>query len=369
MRYLLNLPLFIAFLAIARAFTVASSGLTGGGDASIGAGYEMLFETVITWLMLAVILGASGGVGGFRWPRVRGFGGALVGLAAFVGLFVISLAAIGIAMELSAASRWGIGQMASARLVAFGLPFLVVLYGTWIVNAPMPSRDSLPVHAGALGAAGLLCVIALIVMAREMAREGQEAQVRVAVENREQEEKANEMRRDLAKLTDANSLFEWDAFLGDNVPDDVKIEARRRVVARPQFEAELAEALDNVGNYPWSEQALALILILPFRPSPVLADPARHAIAGFANRMTRESKDVTYDGDKYIDRYYSYRLDDMLRVAERMAKTAGADLGDSIDAVVSAVALYPKSDSARTYPAKAAASKKRIAQILAAGRK
>ena len=369
MRYVVNLPLVIALLAIVRMFIVAVSGSPGGGDASIGAAYEMLFETVIAWLMLAIVLGACGGMGGFQWARVRDFAGVLVGLVGFVGILLVSLAAIGIAMELSTSAKWGTGQVASARVVAFGLPFLIVLYGGWIVNASQPSRDSPAIHRGALGMAGLLCLIALVVTVREMAREGQQAQVRVAVENREQAEKDNELRRQFAQLTDANSLFEWNAWLGDNVPDDIKTEARRRVVARPRFEAELAEAMDNVGNYPWSEHALVLVIVLPLKPSPALADPVRHAIAGYANRLTRESKDITYDGDKYIDRYHVYALGDVLRVAERMAETAGVDLGDSLDAVVRAVALYPKSESARSYPAKAAASKQRIAQLLAAGHK
>ena len=120
-------------------------------------------------------------MGGFRWLRVKGAAGVVAGLTAFVGLLLVVLPAIGIAMEHGSASRWGMGQMASARIVAFGLPFLIVLYCGWIVNAPMPSRDAPPIHAGALGMGGLLCVIAFVVMGREMAREGRDTQMRVGV--------------------------------------------------------------------------------------------------------------------------------------------------------------------------------------------
>ena len=261
-----SLPLIIAFLATTRSLILVLGGSPGGGDSGLGAAYEMLFEVVITWLMLAVVLPACGTMGGFRWPQVHGAAGFFTGLMVYVLILLVSLSSLGIAMEFSTGWNWGAGQQASARCVAFGLPLIIVCYGAWIVNTPAQSRDSFAVHAGALGLAGLLCVLALVVLAREMAREDRQALLRVAEQKHEQEEKDNEIRRQLAQLTDANSLFEWDAFLGGNVPDDVRAEARRRVVARPGFEAELGEALDNVGNYPWSEQAMkVLTIVLPFQ--------------------------------------------------------------------------------------------------------
>ena len=370
MRYLLNLPLFIGFIATARAcFVAVLSGPLGGGDAGLGTAYEMLFETAMTWIMLAILMPAGGAMGGYRWPAARGFAGFMVGLMAFGALLLVSLAALGIALELGTGTEWGAGQVASARLVAFGLPFVVIFYVGWIVNAPLLSRNAPEVHGGVLGVAGLLCVVALVVAVREMARESGQAQVTAAANNREEEAKADAIRRDLAKLTDADSLFAWNAYLGGNVPPDVQAEAMRRVAARPRLETELAEVLRNVGNYPWSQEGLSLVVRLPFKPSPALAEPVRVAIGGIADRLTREAKDVTYDGDKRIDRYERYTIDDVLAVAERMAETAGVDLGDSIDAVVRAVALYPKSEAAREYPAKAVAARKHIARLLAAGHK
>ncbi len=369
MRHLLNLPLFIAFIATARAFIVAVvSAPPRGGDASLGAAYEIVFETFIIWLMLAIVLSACGAMGGFRWPRVRGFAGFIVGLMAFGAILLISLAALGIAIEFGSATKWGEGQMGLARLVAFGFPFLIEFYCAWIVNASPPSRDAPPIHAATLGLAALLGVVALVVSARESGRQGEQTQKRAAADNREENEKANEMRRQFAKLTDADSLFEWNAWLGDNVPSDVQAEARRRVAARPDLDKELGEAIVS-GNTLWAKAAFSQILRLPFKPSPALVEPVRTHIVATAERLASESKTITYDGDKRLDYYEGYGLDDILKVSERLAETAGADLTDTFEPVAHAVALYPKSDTARGFPSKVAAAKKRISQILAAGHK
>ena len=99
MRYLLNLPLFIAFLSTARAFIVAAASVHRGGDAGLGAAYEIAFETVIGWLMLAIVLGACGAMGGLPYTDgiypdelepIVAFGavGVGVGTCVIIGLII-----------------------------------------------------------------------------------------------------------------------------------------------------------------------------------------------------------------------------------------------------------------------------------------
>ncbi len=98
-------------------------------------------------------------------------------------------------------------------------------------------------------------------------------------------------------------------------------------------------------------------------PSPALVQPVRDSLAAVAERLTREARDAA-EGDTPVDDE-SFRLETMLRVAERLAETTGADLGASLDVVAEAVALYPRSDTAHWFPAKLAAAKARIATVLA----
>jgi hypothetical protein len=199
---------------------------------------------------------------------------------------------------------------------------------------------------------------------RELGRQAREAQADAAAISREADAQADQQRRDFATLTDADPLFGWSAYLSDNVPPDVRAEARRRIAARPQTEADLAQALAS-DNGNWSAEALWLIVKLPITPSRALVSPVRDMLAAFAEQLTLESKDVASDGGKRLDDYPSYRLEVILQVAERLAESAGADLRDSIDGVVRAVALYPKSDTAHWFPAKAADAKARIGKTLA----
>jgi hypothetical protein len=365
MRYLLNLPLLIAFVTIARVFDLAVLSREGGEEAS----YELVFETGITWLMLAVILTARGTMGGFRlpWPRgarVRGVGGFMMGLMAWAAIVLVSLTGIGITLEFDAAANWGIDQVPAARLVAFGLPMVLVLYAGWTVNAPAAARERPAVHNVSLGAAALLCAVAAVVTVREMAHEGRVAQTEMAAKGQEADEHADAQKRAFAALTDADPLLEWDVYVGDNVPKDVQAEALRRVAARPHLEDDLARALAS-DNWLWSEEAMALIVKLPFTPSAALAQPVRDAIAAYAARLTRDSGDTTYDTDKRMDSSERYNIGWILKLTERMAESASIDLSDSIDSVARAVTLYPRSDTAHSLPAQAAAAKARVAQILA----
>jgi uncharacterized membrane protein len=54
MRYLINLPLIIAFASFAEVFdTTILSHTPRGGDAALGAAYAIFFGTFLTWIMLA----------------------------------------------------------------------------------------------------------------------------------------------------------------------------------------------------------------------------------------------------------------------------------------------------------------------------
>jgi hypothetical protein len=363
-RYLINVPLFIAFVSLAHVFDVTVlSGAYGGGTA-----YEVVLEIGIGWIMLAVVIASCGAMGGFPWPRVRGAGGFMVGLLAYGGIVFVSLTPLGIAMETDASiAGWGIDQAPAARLVAFGLPLVLLLYAGWIVNAPAVSRDSRTLHGVALGMVGLLCCGGAVVSMREMVHEDRKAQAEAVAADQAKDEHVAAQRRELAALTDASPLIAWDAYAGDNVASDVREEALRRLAARPQLEADLSEALAS-DNENWSAEALRLIVRVPFAPSAALAQPVRDAIDSYTDRLMRESNIADRDGDKRLDYYEGYTLGVILKVAERMADSAGVDLSGSIDAVARAVALYPRSDVAHSFPAQEGAAKSRVGQILASRR-
>lgn len=368
MRYLVNLPLFIAFISLARVFDVmVLSNAPEGGDNAIGTAYEVVLETGLGWIMLGVALAICGAMGGFRWPRLAGGGGFMVGLVAYGVIVLVSLTAVGMAMETSAAAaRWGYNQ-SLPRLVAFGMPLALVLYGGWIVNAPAAVRNSPAVHGLALGAVGLLCLIGVVVSVGESARENRATQAEAATADQATDERAIAQQREIEALSDSAPLIAWDAYVGDNLPESVRGAALRRIAGRPTLEDDLSEALAN-GNANWSAEALALIVKVPFTPSAGLAQPVREAIGAYADRLTQEAKIPDRDGDKRLDYYEGYKLGMILKVAERMAEGANVDLSDSIDAVARAVALYPRSDTAHAFPARVTAAKTRVAQILASRR-
>jgi hypothetical protein len=368
MRYLLNLPLVIALAALAMVFdTAVLSRSPGGGDAALGAAYAELFGTFLVWFMLGLVLAACGAMGGLRWPAARGFAGCMIALMGFGFIVVLALQPLGIAMELHAVRQFGTTQTAAARLAAFGLPFVLMLYAAWMINAPAANREQPAAHGIALGAIGLLCLVAAVVSAREMGRQAEQAQADAAAIRRQEDEQSQQVRRVFATLTDADPLLSWDAYVGYSVPDDVRIEALRRVAVRPTLEADLTRALAD-SNWNWSDEALSLIVRLPFQPSAGLVQPVHAALADMAAQLMQASREVTYEHDKWLDDYQTFRLATALQVAEKMADAAGADLRNDIDAIARAVALFPKSETARSFPAKAAETKAHIAKILAARR-
>jgi hypothetical protein len=365
MRYLLNLPLLIAMLCLFMVFdTAVLSRTSGGPDAALGAAYAILFGTFMTWLMLGAVLIGCGALGALRWPGVRGAGGAAVALLAFGLIVAIATLPVSIAMESHAAARFGPGQTTLARLVAFGLPLVLLLYAGWMINAPHATRTTAAPHVAALGLTGLLCVVALAVSVRELGRQAQVAQADAAAAARQVDEQNDEVRRRFAALTDSDTLLAWYAYTTYAVPDDVRLEALRRIAARPQLEAELATALAS-DNAAWSEAVLALIISLPFTPSATLVRPVTDAITAYADRL-QEGATMSTATDDRLDRYEGYELDTVLKLSVRMAESNGADLRDAIDAVARAVALYPKSATAQSFLRRAAETRAQISQAVAA---
>ena len=365
MRYLLNVPLAIALASLASVFNdVVVSAVPHAGDAAIGTAYAILFGTMLGWLMLAVVMVGCGAIGRLPRPAPRGFAGAMVAATGFLALILIALLPIGIATELNATAIYGSAQTSPARLVAFGLPLVLVCYAGWMINVPATHRaERAAAHGVALGALGMLCLVAAVVSARELGRQAEQARADAAVVQRQEEAEAQQVRRNFATLTDAEPLASWVAYVGYNVPDDVRIEALRRVAARPMLEAEVVRMLAD-SNSNWSDEALSLIARLDFRPSDALVAPVRDALAAMAMQVTEASKEVTFERDRWFDRE-AQRLNVALAVAEKMADSTGADLRDAIDGLVRAAALFAGSETERSFAAKSAEAKAHIGAILA----
>jgi hypothetical protein len=230
---------------------------------------------------------------------------------------------------------------------------------------------------GALGTIGLLGLVAAATSLQEMGRWDAASRAGAAARVQREAESVQETRRAFAAMSDDATLFDWYAYVGDNVPADVQTEALRRIALRPRLEAELAEALAS-DNTLWTRAVLRLIAALPVQPSAALEQPLRAALAVITDEVrawstaTRYRQNETVPDDRALDMYEGYSqqstsgtLQTTLAVAERMA-AAGVDLRDAIDAMQQAAALSTKSEAARYFPAQAAAAKARIAQILAA---
>lgn len=364
MQYLLSLMLVLALFSIAHAFSVVIDP-PAGFDQRLGALYVIVLETGFAWLALAAALIYCGAAGAFPWPQAGGLGGVAVVFLGFGVILFVAWLPVLMSLELgsSARAQWTVREIWSARIAAFGLPLVLALYAGWMINAPPGIRASLAPHLGALGALGVLCVLASVVSVWELVRS--EARPReYALEQQAEAERAQAKWREFAVLTDADPLAAWYPWtLWDpSIPTDLLDEARRRVAARPQLEAELAA--DLASNDPSrSTEALSFIANLPFRPGAALEAPLRSALAAYAERLERSAQDPSDVEARSIDDLERATLFDVLHVGEKMAE-AGVDLREPISRVERAVAKFPNSRTARDYSVLAPATTRSIGDVL-----
>jgi hypothetical protein len=369
MRYLVNLPLVGAFLCgwMMVHLTILTTPARGG-DAAMGAAMAIVASSAFFWILLAVVVVGCALAGSFAWVPAEGSGGRFFAvLLAFGAVVVLSLLPIGIAMETAGrteSARWSVATIWASRAVGSGLPLILLAYAAWLINAPEELRQVLPLRYAVLGVTALLAAVGAVVSAQELARWSRQAEAQAAVERQREDEKAVEHRRKFEALTDANTLFSWHEFTYHSSPDDIRLEAMRRIAIRPNLEAELAAVL-NSENHLWAAEGVRLVAELQFVPSAALAEVVRKRLDAYATGLREGAKTVTYDGDKRIDYYEQSRLREALAVSRRLAEATGADLRPQIDAVQAAVALYPKAETAARFPREAAAAKKDVETLLA----
>lgn len=379
MRFL-NLPLILAgLLGWWSCYRTMIAPPGHASEANMGEGFLILFAIFFTWLLLAVALAVCAGVGSFKFLPASGAGAAVIMLVGFAVIVAVDLLPIGMALELTTDNIAATDRSTFIQigLAAFGLPLALALYAAWVINAPEGLGDLPALRYGALATIGLLCLVAAGTSLQEMGRWDQAIQAGAAARVQQEAENVQETRRAFAALTDANSLLDWDIYVGYNVPPDIRAEALRRIALRPQLEAELTEALAS-DNTLWTREILRLVATVPFQPSAALEQPLRAALAVITEEVRARSTATRYrvneevPDDRAIDNYEGYSLQSpsgtlqsTLIVAERMA-AAGVDMRDTIDAMAQAAVLSRKSDAAKYFPAQAAAAKERIAKILAA---
>lgn len=369
MRYLVNIPLIGSVLLGWTLFhmTILTTP-PRGGDAGLGFAYGLVFT--IAFFLIAFVITVIGCAltGGFDWLPVEG-GGArfLVVLLGFAAIIAAWLLPIGIAMETAGRlqdERWSPAVILASRVIGFGLPLLLLAYMAWVINASDEIRYATAPRHAALGLIGIFAFGAAAVSAQELMRWNRLDVAKQAAEKAEEDEKAVAHRRAFEALTDADPLLKWYEYTSYASPEDIRLEAMRRVAARPRIDVELIGVLGSE-NPLWAAEGVRFVDQLAITPSPALADAVRKRLDTYAKDLGDGAKIVTYDGDKRLDYYEQSKLRDALAAARKLAKTANADLRGQIDALKQAVALYPKSDTARVFPREADEAKKEIAATLA----
>ena len=89
-------------------------------------------------------------------------------------------------------------------------------------------------------------------------------------------------------LTDADPLLKWYQYSTYASPDDVRLEAMRRIAARPNLDAELVAVLGSE-NPLWAGEGVRFVADLPITPSPALVDAVRGASARVKNLVNGET--------------------------------------------------------------------------------
>lgn len=372
MRYLVNLPLLAALPCgwIMIQLTILTTPARGG-DAGLAAAYGIVFSSIFFWIMVAVTVLASALTDVYDWIPADGRGSRfMLVLMGFAAIVLVALLPTGIAMESPGRlddERWSAVTIIASRAVGAGLPALLLAYIAWVINAPEEVRQLPGLRYAVIVCTGLLIAAAAAVSAQELARWNRLSAENMAAVRQQEDEKVKAYRSAFAALTDADPLLTWNQYTSYAMPDDIRLEAMRRIASRPTIDAELIRVLGSE-NGNWAAQGASYVADLAIKPSPELAEATRKYVEAYARSLTEGAKLQTYDGDKRLDYYEQSRLRDALAVARKLAETNRLDLRPQIDALRQAVALYPKSETAGWFPREAAEAQKQIAATLGAAK-
>jgi hypothetical protein len=330
---------------------------------------EHLAAAVACWLLIlvALIAGVALGAGDFL-PR----GGSRYSIAVMIYLGLLFLFVMPFCIAAPASydglvRDGGIGMdVWAARLVVFALPLVAIAYLAWLVHAPAIGGETWPVPRLALGAVTVLGIISLALGVTSVAERLIDA-ARAPERARQAAIWMHDKQLEAVRgRSPADPLSIWAVHTGPSIAPDVREEALRLIAARPLLETELAGMLSSV-QYTEVEEALSLVVAVPFTPTPALAGPVRQAVTTLATELRAEAHGVpSYRPSSYVDAFWSARLALVRAAVERMATTAGVDLRDALDAMRSAVAeVDPESKAAKTYPREIAEAGRRIDAALA----
>jgi len=370
MRYLVNVPLLAALLCgwMMIQLTVLTTP-PRGGDAGLGAAYAIFFSSILFWVLVTITVLSCALTDGFGWIAAEGRGSRFVlVLMGFAAIVLVSILPIGIAMETAGrltSDRWTPATILASRAVACGLPVLLLAYTAWVINAPDAMRQMPDLRYATLAGVALLAAAGAVVSVQELARWNRESVAIAAANRQDEDEKALAHRRAFEALTDADPLLTWNQYTYYSSPDDIRLEAMRRIALRPNIDAELIAVLGSE-NDNWAAEGVRYVAELAIKPSPALAEATRRRLDAYAKSLVEGAKIVTYDGDKRLDYYEQSQLRDALAAARKLAETNRADLRPQVEAIRGAVALYPKSDTAGRFPREATETQKQIAARLGA---
>lgn len=372
MRYLVNLPL-IGALACAW-FWISLIVLTApprGNDAAFGAAMALIAVSILLWLLITATVVGSALTGGFDWVSAQTGGSRVVlVLLGFGAVVLFCLLPVGIAMETAGridSTRWIPATIWAARAVGAGVPLLLLAYAACLINAPDAVRQLPLVRHAALAGVGLLMAVGAVVSVQELARWNRESTAEMAGQRADEDEKAVAHRSAFEALKDTDPLLTWSQYMYHSSPDDIRLEAMRRIAMRPNLDAELIAVLASQ-NENWAAEGVRFVAELDFTASPPLAEAVKRRLDAYAQGLSEGAKIVTYDGDKRLDYYEQSRLRESLAAARRLAEAPGVDLRPQVQAIRQAVALYPKSETAQRFPREAAETEKQIAARLGAPR-
>jgi hypothetical protein len=371
MRYLLNLPLLGALLCGGLVAHLTLLATPRGGDAGLGAAFALTFGGIFFWILVAITVLGCALAGGFEWIAAEGTGSRfMLVLMGFGAIALIAFLPFGIAIETAGrieSARWSPATIWASRAAGLGLPILLLAYAAWLINAPEPDRALPAVRFAALAGIGALMIAGAVVSIQELSRWNRDSMAKMAAQRAVEDEKALAHRRAFEALTDADPLLAWNQYTYHSSPDDIRLEAMRRIAARPNLDAELIAVLASE-NENWAAEGVRYVAELSFSPSPALAEAVRQRLDAYAKQLADGAKVVTYDGDKRLDYYERSQLREALAAARRLAEVPGADLRPQVEALQRAVVLYPKSEMAGQFPREAAETQKYIAARLSAPR-